>query len=48
MRTKDREHHTQVLLGELSRAFAMARDAASIDRDNLRPSTRSGARVAHH
>lgn len=34
MRAKDRDHHTQVLPEQLSRAFATARDAAGIDGDN--------------
>jgi len=34
MRAKDREHHTQVLPEQLSRAFATARDAAGINADN--------------
>lgn len=34
LRAKDRDHHTQVLPEQLSRAFADARDAAGIDGDN--------------
>ena len=34
MRAKDRDHHTQVLPEQLSRAFATARDAAGVDMDN--------------
>jgi integrase len=34
MRAKDRDHHTQVLAEQLSRAFADARDAAGIAGDN--------------
>lgn len=34
MRAKDRDHHTQVLAEQLSRAFADARDAAGITGDN--------------
>lgn len=34
MRAKDRDHHTQVLPEQLSRAFAEARDLAGIDCDN--------------
>lgn len=34
MRAKDRDHHTQVLPEQLSRAFAEARDAAGITCDN--------------
>lgn len=34
MRAKGRDHHTQVLPEQLSRAFAAARDAAGIEADN--------------
>lgn len=34
MRAKGRDHHTQVLPEQLSRAFATARDAAGIEADN--------------
>jgi integrase len=34
MRAKDRDHHTQVLAEQLSRAFAEARDAAGIESEN--------------
>ena len=34
MRAKDRDHHTQVLPEQLSRAFATARDAAGVNMDN--------------
>jgi hypothetical protein len=43
MRAKDRDHHTQILPEQLSRAFAVARDAAGIEADTPRPSMRSEA-----
>jgi len=46
-RAKAREHHTQVLPEQLTRAFQDAREAAGFETETHRPSTRSAAWAAH-